>query len=393
VEALQNHLRPQLEEIKRQGLFREVRYLEGAQGSLVRMGGKEVIMLGANNYLGLASHPEVKKASMEAIEKFGAGAASVREVCGTTSLIRTLEERLAGFYKMEKCLVFTSCSTANLGMISTLMGDGSIIFSDEENHASIIDGCQAAKGNTIVYPHNNTDYVNEEIKKFKDAHLKMIVTDGVFSMSGDIAAVPRLLEIANSNSAILVVDEAHAAGVLGETGRGTPENYDLEGKIHIITGTLGKSFGGGAGGFVVGSKDLIDFLFHRSRSFIFTNAIPPAVAASALKAIEIIKEHPELILKLRRNTVQIRNALNEIGYEVSESQTPIIPILTQDTHRTTALSRRLFEEGIFAPSIGYPVVPEGQARIRVQVSAALSQSIIQRAITIFEKVGRELHLI
>ena len=393
MEALQNYLTPQLEEIKRQGLFREVRYLEGAQGSLVRMGGKDVIMLGSNNYLGLASHPEVKKASIEAIEKFGAGAASVREVCGTTSLIRTLEEKIAAFYKMEKCLVFTSCSTANLGMISAVMGDGSIIFSDEENHASIVDGCQAAKGKTIVYPHNNADYLSGEIKKFKDADLKMIVTDGVFSMSGDIAPLPRLLEIANNNSATLVVDEAHAAGVLGETGRGTPENYDLVGKIHIITGTLGKSFGGGSGGFVVGSKELIDFLFHRSRSFIFTNAIPPAVAGSALKAIEIIEDHPELVLKLRRNTLQFRKALNEIGFEVTESQTPIIPILTKDTHKTTALSRRLFEEGIFAPSIGYPVVPEGQARIRIQVSAALSQSIIQKAITILEKVARELRLI
>jgi len=393
MEMLQRFLEFQLEEIRKRGLFREIRLLEGAQGGLVRIDGREVIMLGSNNYLGLASNPKVKKGSIEAIKRFGVGAASVREVCGTTSLIRTLEEKLADFYKMEKCLVFPSCSTANIGMISALMGEDSVIFSDEENHASIIDGCRVSKGKTFVYPHNNTEFITEKIGEFGDRYIKMIVTDGVFSMSGDIAPIPKLMEIANRHSSILAVDEAHAAGVLGGKGRGTPEYFGLEGKVHIITGTLGKSFGGGSGGYVVGSKELIDFLFHRSRSFIFTNAIPPSVVGSALMAIEIIEQHPELILKLRKNTTKIRCALSRIGFEVAEGETPIIPIITKDSFKTMAFSRRLFENGVFAPGIGYPVVPEGQARIRVQVNAALNQTMISKAISVFEKTGKELELI
>ena len=393
MEMLQRFLKFQLDEMRQKGLFREIRHLEGPQGGVVRMEGREVIMLGSNNYLGLASNPKVKRGSIEAIKRFGVGAASVREVCGTTSLIRVLEEKLAAFYKMEKCLVFASCSSANIGMISALMGEDSVIFSDEENHASIIDGCRASKGKTFVCPHNNTEFISEKIVKFGDTSIKMIVTDGVFSMSGDIAPVPKLIEIANRHSAILAVDEAHSAGVLGEKGRGTPEHFGLEGKVHIITGTLGKSFGGGSGGYVVGSKELIDFLFHRSRSFIFTNAIPSSVAGSALMAIEIIEQHPELILKLRKNTRKIRCALSRIGFEVAEGETPIIPIITKDTFKTMAFTRRLFENGVFAPGIGYPVVPEGQARIRVQVNAALSQTMISKAILVFEKVGKELKLI
>jgi len=393
VEPLQFFLEAQLETIKGEGLFREIYHLEGPQGGLVTMEGREVIMLGSSNYLGLASHPTVKKNSIEALSRFGVGAASVREVCGTTSLIRTLEGKLADFYGMEKCLAFNSCSSANIGLISALMGDGSVIFSDEENHASIVDGCRAARGTTVVYPHNKTNFISEKISEFGKASLKMIVTDGVFSMSGDIAPLPKLLEISKHHSATLVLDEAHSAGVLGESGMGTPEHFGLEGQIPIITGTLGKSFGGGSGGYVVGSTELVDFLFHRSRSFIFTNAIPPAMAASALKAIEIIEQQPELVLKLRKNTAHMRNGLKEIGFEIVEGQTPIIPILTKDTFKTMMFSKKLFENGVFTPGIGYPVVPEGGARIRVQVSAALSEEIIQRAISIFERVGKEMNLI
>jgi len=393
MDALQCFLENQLEDIRRKGLFREIRHLEGPQDGLVMMEGKEVIMLGSSNYLGLASHPAVKKTSIDTTRRFGVGAASVREVCGTTSLVRALEEKLANFYGMEKCLVFNSCSSANIGMISALMGDGSVIFSDEQNHASIIDGCRAARGKTVVYPHNDLDFITEGISEFEQASIKMIVTDGVFSMTGDIAPLSELLEIAKRHSAILALDEAHSAGVLGGRGRGTPEHFGLEGQIPIITGTLGKSFGGGSGGYVVGSKDLIDFLFHRSRSFIFTNAIPPAMAASALKAIEVMEQQPELVIRLRKNTAKIRSGLKEIGFEIVEGQTPIIPILTKDTFKTMQFSRKLFENGIFAPGIGYPVVPEGEALIRVQVSAALSSKIIQRAITIFEKVGKELSLV
>ena len=393
MEVLQSFLHNQIEIIKREGLFREIYHLEGPQGGVVSMEGKDVIMLGSSNYLGLASHPAVKESSIEAITKFGLGAASVREVCGTTSLISALEEKLADFYGMEKALVFNSCSSANIGMISVLMGNDSVIFSDEENHASIIDGCSVAKGKTMVYPHNNTDFITEKIADYEGATLKMIITDGVFSMSGDIAPLPRLLEISRQHSAILVLDEAHSAGVLGERGRGTPEHFGLEGQIPIITGTLGKSFGGGSGGYVVGSKELIDFLFHRSRAFIFTNAIPPAMAASALKAIEVLEQQPALVERLRKNTAQMRSALREIGFEIVVGQIPIIPILTRDTFKTMMFSKRLFENGVFAPGIGYPVVPEGRARIRVQVSAALSEENIQRAISIFEKVGKEINLI
>jgi glycine C-acetyltransferase len=393
MDALQCFLENQLVEIKRKGLFREIRHLEGPQDGLVMMEGNEVIMLGSSNYLGLASHPAVKKASIDTTNRFGVGAASVREVCGTTSLVSALEKKLAKFYGMEKCLVFNSCSSANIGLISALMGDGSVIFSDEQNHASIIDGCKAAGGKTVVYPHNDLDFITERIGEFEQASIKMIVTDGVFSMTGDIAPLSELLEITNRHSAVLALDEAHSAGVLGESGRGTPEHFGLEGRIPIITGTLGKSFGGGSGGYVVGSKDLIDFLFHRSRSFIFTNAIPPAMAASALKAIEVVEQQPELVIRLRKNTAEIRNGLTKIGFEIAEGQTPIIPILTKDTFKTMQFSRKLFENGIFAPGIGYPVVPEGGALIRVQVSAAISSKIIERAISIFEEVGKKLSLV
>ncbi len=391
--SLKQFLKAELNEIRHKGLFRDIRILEGPQGGLVKMNGRDVIMLGSNNYLGLASHPEVVASAVKALNKFGAGQASVREVCGTTTLIKALEENLAAFYKMEKCLVFSSCSSANIGLISGIMPEGSVIFSDEENHASIIDGCRAARGETVVIRHNDTAFLKEKIHRYDKAALKMIVTDGLFSMSGDIASLPRLMELAEQHSAFLAVDEAHAAGVLGSNGRGTPEHHGLEGKIHIITGTLGKAFGGGTGGYVVGSKDLIDYLFHRARSFIFTNAISPASAAAALKAINILKQHPELVSKLRKNATLIRKGLREIGYDVPTGESAIIPLLTKDSFKTMALSRELFEAGVFAPGIGYPVVPEGKALIRVQASAALSDEMIVKAITIFQRVGHDLDLV
>lgn len=390
---LQSFLTEHLNVIKSKGLLRDIRFLEGPQGGVVRMNGRDVIMLGSNNYLGLASHPEVIQSAVEALDKFGAGQASVREVCGTTSLIRRLEKKLAGFYKMEKCLVFASCSAANIGLISSIMPAGSIIFSDEENHASIIDGCRAAKGETIVFPHNNCNYLASKIHHHKDAGLKMIVTDGLFSMSGDISHLPELVKLTQQHSAFLVVDEAHAAGVLGPTGRGTPEHYGLEGKIHIITGTLGKSFGGGTGGYVVGSKELIDYLFHSARSFIFTNAISPATAASALKAIELLDQNPGLVSRLRKNADLIRKKLRDVGYEIPSGEAAIIPVITKDSFKTMELSRRLFDAGVFAPGIGYPVVPEGQALIRVQASAILDKDLIERAVTVFQKVGKDLGVI
>ena len=350
-------------------------------------------MFGSNNYLGLASHPEVISSAVNALNKFGAGQASVREVSGTTTLIKDLEAKLADFYKMEKCLVFASCSTANIGLISSIMREGSVIFSDQENHASIIDGCRAAKGQVVVIPHNNSSYLAEKIRHHDKAVLKMIITDGLFSMSGDIAPLPELMQLAEQHSAFLAVDEAHAAGVLGPSGKGTPEHYGLEGKIHIITGTLGKTFGGGTGGYVVGSEDLIDYLFHRARSFIFTNAISPATAASALKAIHLLEQKPELVSKLRKNATRIREGLRKIGYNIPSGESAIIPVLTRDTFKTMALSRGLFESGVFAPGIGHPVVPEGQALIRVQASASFDDEIISKALSIFQKVGQDLELI
>lgn len=391
--ALQQFLREQLNEIKRKGFFRDVRILEGPQDGVVRMNGRDVIMFGSNNYLGLASHPEVISSAVNALNKFGAGQASVREVSGTTTLIKDLEAKLADFYKMEKALVFASCSTANIGLISSIMSEGSVIFSDQENHASIIDGCRSAKGQVVVIPHNNSSYLAEKIRYHDKAVLKMIVTDGLFSMSGDISPLPDLMELAEQHSAFLAVDEAHAAGVLGRSGKGTPEHYGLEGKIHIITGTLGKTFGGGTGGYVVGSEDLIDYLFHRARSFIFTNAISPATAASALKAIHLLEQKPELVSRLRKNATRIREGLRKIGYDIPSGESAIIPVLTRDTFKTMALSRGLFESGVFAPGIGHPVVPEGQALIRVQASASFDDEIISKALSIFQKVGQNLELI
>jgi glycine C-acetyltransferase len=394
-QAFEGKLQTDLDALKKAGTYKHLRHLTTPMAAEVHMEeAGDVIVLSSNNYLGLADLPEVVEAGKRGLDQFGAGTASVRFICGTFSIHRVLEERIAEFLGTPAALSYVSCWNANTGLFATICEAGSAIISDELNHASIIDGVRlASKARRERFKHSNMRELEEKLQSVADCFPVVVVTDGVFSMEGDLARLPEIVELARKYGAIVVVDDSHGTGVMGKTGRGTIEHYGLTGQIDIITGTLGKALGGAAGGFVAGSNALVDTLIQRSRPQLFSNALPATVACSSLAAIEYLESHPELVERLRDNTRYFRDALNRMGYKPLDSESAIVPIIVGETAFAIAVSDKLLKAGVFVTGFGYPVVPEGTARIRVQISAALTKDEMDRALAAFEKVGRETGLL
>jgi glycine C-acetyltransferase len=378
----------ELDALREARTYKRFNTLESPQGPVVRMAGRgEVIVLSSNNYLGLAEHPEVVRAGIEGLERYGAGTASVRFICGTFAPHLELERKLAELSGTKAALTYVSCWNANEAVIPTLTDSTTVIFTDELNHASIIDAVRLSRpAEKVIYPHSDMAKLREGLAGAPRDARKLILTDGVFSMEGDLARLPEIVGLAREFGAVVVVDDSHGVGVLGETGRGVIEHFGLLGEVDVLTGTLGKALGGAAGGYVASSEEVCDLLQQRSRPQLFSNALPPTVACSALRAVELMLEQPQLLARLRENTRTFRAMLVEAGYRPLEGESAIIPIIVGETADAIALSERLLDEGVFVTGFGFPVVPEGTARIRVQMSAALEQEHLERAIEVFRRV-------
>ena len=377
-----------LTSLRDSGQYKHLQMLTTPMDAVVKMEGiGEVIVLCSNNYLGLANHPEVVEAGIEGLRRYGAGTASVRFICGTFDCHRAIEQTIARFAGTAAALTYVSCWNANEAVFPTVSEENDIILSDELNHASIIDSCRLVrKGERGVYKHKDLADLEAKLKEHAGKAVRWVVTDGVFSMEGDVADLPGLVDLCKRYEAILVVDDSHGVGVLGTHGRGTPEHCGVLGQVDVITGTLGKALGGAAGGYVAAAPHVIELLVQRSRPSLFSNALPASVACSARKAIEIVEREPQRVAKLHGNVKQMRDGLRKLGFECTESPTAIIPIMIGDTAAAIAKSKRLLELGVFVIGFGYPVVPQGKARLRVQVSAALEPAHIQKALDAFAKL-------
>ena len=387
------YLREQLAGWRQAGTYQTLRELQTACEPLCRFDGREVINLASNNYLGLTSHPKLVEAALEATRRFGVGSGAVRTIAGTMSLHLELERRIAAFKHVEACVVFQSGFAANAGTVAAILKKGDFIISDELNHASVIDGCRLSRADIRVFPHKDVAAAEKLLQEAQSqpGH-KLLISDGVFSMEGDIAPLPRLCDVAERYGAIMMVDDAHASGVLGRNGRGTIDHHGVHGRVHIQVGTLSKAIGS-LGGYVCGSRDLIDFLYHRARPFLFSTSHPPSVTATCLAAFDVLEEEPERIARLWENTRFIKKGLQGLGFNTGMSETPITPVIVGAAKLAHALSRRLFEEGVFAQGIGFPTVPEGKARVRTIVTATHTPEELQQALDVFARVGRELGII
>jgi glycine C-acetyltransferase len=391
-------LEQQLEQFKRDRVYKRLNYLDSPQSAWVQMEGRgEVLILSSNNYLGLCDEPAIVEAGIDALRRFGAGTASVRFICGTFTIHRDLENALARFVGTESSLSYVSAWNANEGLTGTIAEEGDFVVSDALNHASIIDSMRLAKAiskcTTAVYKHADMDDLREKLRGASSARRRMIWTDGVFSMEGAIAKLPDILEIARAHDAIVFVDDSHATGVLGKNGRGTAEHFGVLGEVDVITSTLGKALGGAAGGFVAGSAALTDFLTQRSRPQLFSNALPPTVAASALAAVQFVEANPQRVETLRENTRYFREQIIEAGFKPIPGETPIVPIIVGETAAAIQMSDALLDEGVFVTGFGFPVVPQGQARVRCQLSAAHTRDDIDVAVRAFKKADRKVKLV
>ncbi len=386
------YLTEQLDALKKAGTYNRLRELESPCLPISRFDGKEVINLASNNYLGLANHPKLVEAEVEAARKYGAGSGAVRTISGTMHLHMELEQRIAKFKNVEACVVFQSGFAANAGTVSAILGPDDHIISDELNHASIIDGCRLSKAKIHVFRHRDAAHAAEKLAALDGvAGHKLLITDGVFSMDGDIGAMPGLTALAEKHGAIMMVDDAHASGVLGRNGRGTVDHFNLHGRVDIQVGTLSKAIGV-LGGYVCGSRDLIEFLYHRARPFLFSTSHPPAVAAACLAAFDILEQEPERMERLWENTRYFQKGLHAHGLSTGTSETPITPIMVGDAATAHAFSRALFEEGLFATGIGYPTVAQGKARIRTIVTSEHAPPILDRAIEIVARVAKRMNI-
>ncbi|HEU5303227.1 MAG TPA: glycine C-acetyltransferase [Gemmatimonadales bacterium] len=395
---LEERLEPELEKFIRDGTYKRLNFLDSPQGPRVRMEGRgEIIILSSNNYLGLANEPSVVKAGKDALDRYGAGTASVRFICGTFTIHRALEAACARLVGTAASLSFVSAWNANEAVPATLLTEDDLIISDQLNHASIIDGIRLAKAitkcQTAVYRHGDLGDLDAKLAAARDRRVKMVITDGVFSMEGAIARLPDLLELCRKHEAVLVVDDSHGTGVLGASGRGTAEHFDVVGEVDIVTSTLGKALGGAAGGFVAASAAVCDYLTQRARPQLFSNALPPTVAASSLASIEFLEAHPERVATLRENARYFRDQLLGLGFQPLPGETPIIPVILGETAAAIRMSDLLLGEGVFVTGFGYPVVPQGQARVRCQISAAHSRADLDQALAAFRKVGRQLGIV
>ena len=393
--TFEQKLQADLDKLKAAGTYKTLRHLTTPMAPEVHMEeAGDVIVLSSNNYLGLSDEPAVIQAGKAGLDKYGAGTASVRFICGTFDVHRKLEERIAEFLSTEASLTYVSCWNANTGLFPSICEEGSALLSDELNHASIIDGSRlASKSRRERYKHSDMADLEEKLKAVQGCAPIVIVTDGVFSMEGSIAKLPQIVELAKKYNAVTVVDDSHGTGVMGKTGRGTIEHFGLEGQVDIITGTLGKALGGAAGGFVAGSAALIDTLTQKSRPQLFSNALPATVACSALAAVDYLDEHPEIVQRLRDNTAYFRNELKRLGFKPLEGESAIIPIIVGETAFAIAMSDQLLKKGLFVTGFGFPVVPEGTARIRVQISSKLTKDEMDRALRAFETVGKDVGLL
>jgi glycine C-acetyltransferase len=381
-----------IDALKAAGTYKKLNHLASPQSARVQMEGRgEVLILSSNNYLGLCDEPSVVQAGIDGLTKYGAGTGSVRFICGTFTVHRELETALARFVGTEASMSYVSAWNANEGLTASIVQEGDFVISDALNHASIIDSIRLAKAitkcTTAVYKHSDLDDLVEKLTANKAAKRRLIWTDGVFSMEGSIAKLPQLLQIAKDHDAILIMDDSHATGVLGKTGRGTAEHFGVLGEVDVITSTLGKALGGAAGGFVAGPAALCDTLTQRSRPQLFSNALPPTVAASALASVEFIERHPERVQQLRDNTAFFRGAIIEAGFTPLASDTPIVPIIIGETADAIKMSELLLDEGIFVTGFGFPVVPHGTARLRCQISASHTRADLEHAVAAIRKVG------
>jgi len=382
----------ELEQLRQQRLFRPLRVLGAPQDTETVVDGKRVLNLSSNNYLGLTTHPKLKSAMVTATDEWGAGSGAVRTIAGTMAVHEELERRLAAFKHTEASLVLQSGFTANLGVLQSLVGEGDVIISDELNHASIIDGIRLSKAERSIFKHRDLDDLERHLDKHRDKRVKLVVTDGVFSMDGDIAPLKGIVERAEGFAALVMVDDAHASGVLGKNGRGTVNHFGLDGRVDLQMGTLSKAIGV-LGGYVAGAQSVRDFLIHRARPFLFSTSHPPGVAAACIAAIDVLQSEPERIDQLWKNTARFKAGLKRLGFETGASETPITPVIVGKGSVAMELSDRLFAMGVFAQGIGYPTVPEGRARIRTIVTSAHTDAQLDRALEAFEKGGKELGVI
>src|SRR2546428_1606279 len=386
------YLDQELNDLRERGLFRWPRLLEGPQEPVARYDGREVINLSSNSCLGLANHARRKAAARRAVDELGVGSGAVRTIAGNMAIHQELEEELARFKRTEGTLLYQSGFTANAGTVAALLSKEDVIISDELNHASIIDGARLSGAEKKIYPHKDVAAARRLLEESRGARRMLLITDGVFSMDGDVAPLPDLVSLAEEYGAIMMVDDAHASGVMGQHGRGTVDHFHLHGRVHIQVGTLSKAFAG-QGGYVAGSRTLVDYLMHRARPLLFSTSHPPSVAASALAAVRLGQEGPEPIQRLWGNTRFFKNGLSEMGFNTGPSETPITPVMAREERLASEASGRLFTAGGVSVGVVFPTVPRGKARVRTIVTAAHTRTHLQRALDAFERVGRELKLI
>ncbi|HTX39884.1 MAG TPA: glycine C-acetyltransferase [Bryobacteraceae bacterium] len=387
------YLHEQIESWKSEGTYQRLRILESESAAESRFDGQEVINLASNNYLGLTTHPKLQEAAIEAVRKYGVGSGAVRTISGTMRLHMQLEERIAAFKQVEAAVVFQSGFAANAGTVSAILTPDDHIVSDELNHASIIDGCRLSRAKIHVFPHKEVAAAERLLAELDGVPgRKLLISDGVFSMDGDIGPLPGLVEAAERHGAIMMVDDAHASGVLGRNGRGTVDHFGIHGRVHIQVGTLSKAIGV-LGGYVCGSRDLIEFLYHRARPFLFSTSHPPAVAAACLAAFDVLEQEPERIATLWENTRYFKRGLTGAGFNTGISETPITPVIVGEAALAHQLSRELFKEGVLATGIGFPTVPKGKARVRTIVTATHTRAELDRALETFEHVGKRLGIL
>jgi glycine C-acetyltransferase len=388
------HLQQQIQELKDGGLYKDERVIDSPQSADIHVaGGDAVINFCANNYLGLANHPRLIRAAQDGLEQYGYGMASVRFICGTQTVHKALERRLARFLGMEDAILYGSCFDANGGLFETLLGEEDAVISDALNHASIIDGVRLSKAQRFRYANNDMADLEAQLKAAAGARFRLIATDGVFSMDGILANLKAVCDLAEKYGAMVMVDDSHAVGFIGAKGRGTPEHCGVMGRVDLITGTLGKALGGASGGYTAGRREVITWLRNRSRPYLFSNTLMPAIAAASLTVLDMLEDGDELRATLRRNAQSFREQMSKLGFKLAGADHPIIPVMLGDAMLANEMSARLLKEGIYAVGFSFPVVPRGQARIRTQMSAAHQPRHIDRAVAAFAKAGRELGVI
>ncbi|MDF1678319.1 MAG: glycine C-acetyltransferase [Legionellaceae bacterium] len=392
-EAFTAHLNVALSQLKEDGLFKPERVIQGQQQASVDLGNSEVINFCANNYLGLANHPALIESGKAALDKYGYGMASVRFICGTQSPHKALEQKISTFLGKQDTILYSSCFDANTGLFETLLGPEDAIISDALNHASIIDGVRLCKAKRYRYANNDMAALEEQLKAASDARFKLIATDGVFSMDGILANLPAICDLADKYDAMVMVDDSHAVGFVGERGRGTPEYFGVTDRIDIITGTLGKALGGASGGYTAANEAIISWLRQRSRPYLFSNTLAPMIAETSIMALELIMENPDLCKKVSSNAAYFRQGLTALGFTLVPGEHAIIPVMLGDAVLAGQMAARLLDEGVYVVGFSFPVVPKGQARIRTQMSAAHTKAHLDTALTAFGKVGRELGVI